>query len=148
MADDILKLAALDEDDLAVISAHVQDAVFKVSDVRWEPGGGHFMIPMNRFVWEKVQGKRRATNERRRTVLQFDRVTAVKAHGIARTDDERVLSLLAVMFTPGDAPSGVVNVICSGEAAFRLEVECIETRLTDLGSAWAASARPKHVTGL
>lgn len=144
---DTLKLAALDEDDLAVLSAHVQDAVFKVADVRWEPGPGRLILPMNRFVWEKVQGRRRAGNERRRTVLQLDRVTAVKAQNIIRSDDERVLSLLAVMFTPGDVPSGAVNLICSGDSAFRVEVECIEARLTDLGAAWSASARPKHVTG-
>ena len=64
-----------------------------------------------------------------------------------REDKEAVVSVLAVLFDPVDAPGGVVTIVCSGDALFRLEVECIEARLTDLGSAWSASMRPQHRTG-
>lgn len=144
---DILKLAALDEDDLAILSAHVQDAVFRVAELRWEPGPGRLIIPMNRFVWEKVRGKRRARNERRRSVFQLDRVTAVQTQGVDRDDELRVLSLLAVVFKPIEPPSGTVTLVFSGESAIRAQVECVEARLTDLGAAWSATARPKHITG-
>lgn len=143
---DPIKLAALDEEDLAVISAHVQDAVFKVGEIRFDAARGQVLIPMNRFAWEKAQ-RRRDPNERRRSVLQFDRVRALKTQGIDRAQEDRVLSLLAVLFAGDNAPSGAVTLVCSGESGLRLEVECIEARLTDLGAAWSAGARPKHVTG-
>lgn len=146
MPSDTLKLAALEETDLAVLSAHVQDGVFKVADILWSPANNQLIVPMNRFVWEQAVD-RKAPNERRRAALQFDRVTALRSQGIVRADGERVLSLLAIVFRETEPPAGTITLICSGEAALRLEVECIEARLTDLGAAWSASARPRHAAG-
>ena len=56
---DQLKLAALDAEDLQVLSAHVQDAVLKVGDIRFFAADGHLVLTMNRFVWDKAQGKPR-----------------------------------------------------------------------------------------
>jgi hypothetical protein len=140
-----LKLGALDAEDLAVLSAHVQDAVVKVADIRWSPTAGHFIMPMNRFAWERTTSRiRRESDQRRRAVLQFDRVRSVKASGIAPQDREAVISVLALLFDPVDPPGGALTVVCSGNASFRLDVEVIEARLTDLGSAWSAGMRPKH----
>jgi hypothetical protein len=144
MADtDCLKLAALDEEDLAVLSAHVQDAVLKVADMAYLPKEGRFVVAMNRFTWERAEGKRR-TYERRRAVLTFDRVRAAKTSRIRRDQGEAVLELLAIEFDPSDLPAGAVELIFAGGAAVRLEVECIEARLADLGAAWATTARPSH----
>lgn len=141
MAGDILKLIALDEEDLAVVSAHVQDAVLKVGDLSFLPKERRFVVAMNRFAWECMDGR---THERRRAALSFDRVTAVKTSGIDRSRPDAVLNLLAVEFTPADLPAGAVTLIFAGGGAVRLDVECIETRLADLGTAWATSARPVH----
>lgn len=147
--DRLAKLFALDEDDLAVVSMHVQDAVAKVSDIVWSPPDGHFSIPMNRFVWEGTLGKagRRGSGERRRSVLSFARVEAAKVNGLNPADKDAVVSVLAVLFEPGDAPAGAINVVCAGDAVIRLEVECIEAQLTDLGAAWEAVRRPSHAAG-
>ncbi len=144
-----LKLYALDEDDLAVLSAHVQDAVVKVSDSRWSPTTQQFSIPMNRFAWELSTARRtrREGDQRRRAVLHFDRVRRVRASGIGPNDRDAVLSVLALVFEMGESPAGVVTVVCSGGIAFRLDVECIEAQLTDLGAAWSASMRPTHRLG-
>ncbi|MEM8551949.1 MAG: DUF2948 family protein [Pseudomonadota bacterium] len=143
-----LKLAALDEADLSVISAHVQDAVMKVADIRWSAGSGTVLMPMNRFAWEETgRGKSRQSNQRRRAVLHFDRVQRFQAVGVSAKDRDAVLSVLAVVFDEADAPEGTVSVVCAGEAMLRLQVECVEARLTDLGAAWSASMRPKHLTG-
>ncbi|RCS25713.1 DUF2948 family protein [Phyllobacterium salinisoli] len=143
---EMLKLVALDDEDLQIISAHLQDAVLKVGDLDYLPREKRFVAVANRFVWERaatgVFGKR--TLERRRSVLHFDCVTMVKASGIDRSRKDDVLSLLAVRFLPGDMPAGVVEFIFSGNAAVRLDVECIETKLTDLGPAWEARAKPEH----
>lgn len=139
-----LKLLALDEEDLRVVSAHVQDAVLKVGDIDWRAREKRLLLPMNRFAWEAAGGWFRRHNERRRAVLHFDRVMDVKATGIARDKPDDVLALLALRFTPTDAPAGFVDIIFAAGATLRLEVECIEARLADLGGAWEARARPSH----
>ncbi|MEM7696693.1 MAG: DUF2948 family protein [Pseudomonadota bacterium] len=142
-----LKLAALDEADLSVLSAHVQDAVVKVADIKWTAASGQLIVPMNRFSWETVRGRRRASDQRRRAVLHFDRVRRVQSVGVSARDRDAVLSILAVLFHEAEAPAGTVSIVCSGDSVLKLDVECVEARLTDLGAAWSASMRPKHAVG-
>ncbi|MBU0584828.1 MAG: DUF2948 family protein [Alphaproteobacteria bacterium] len=139
-----LKLVALDEEDLKIVSAHVQDGVLKVGDLEFLPASKLFVLPMYRFAWEAAPTSRKAQPERRNSVLHFSRVLSVKLSGIARDKPEDVLSLLAVLFTAGDEPAGTVDLVFSGGAAIRLKVECIEARLADLGGAWEAESRPEH----
>jgi hypothetical protein len=145
-AADRLRLQALDADDLAVVSAHVQDAVLRVGDVLWLPSEKRFVVAMNRFAWETRPQRRffSKTYERRRAVLHFDRVLAAASSGVEKTRRDAVLSLLAVTFEPGDAPSGDVVLAFAGGATIRLSVECIEARLSDLGPAWATAHAPRH----
>ena len=139
-----LKLVAFDEEDLAVISACVQDAVLKVGDLVYLPKERRFALGMNRFIWEKAADGSRKDYERRRAALTFDRVLSVKTSNIRRDRPDAVLDLLAVSFEPTDAPAGVITIVFAGGGAVRLEVEVIETRLADLGAAWATRARPSH----
>jgi Protein of unknown function (DUF2948) len=143
---DPLKLVALDLQDLNVISAHVQDAVMKVGDIEFLARDKRFVVPMYRFAWETVSGRLRKRGERRRSVLHFDRVLSAKATGIDRNKPANVLSLLAVRFVEAHAPAGTVELDFSGGATIRLDVECIEARLADLGGAWEASSLPSHRT--
>ena len=140
---DMLKLVALDEEDLAVISAHVQDAVMKVGDLDYASSSRQFLLTMNRFAWDAA-GDRKSANERRLSVLSFSRVLSARAFGIDRGRKEEVLSLLAVRFIAGETPAGTIELVFSGGGAIRLGVECIEARLADTGGAWRASSRPAH----
>ena len=144
-APDRLKLQAIDEEDLAVLSAHVQDAILKVGDMSYLPKEKRFAIAMNRFGWEVDSED--DTHQRRRSALVFDRVTGAKCCQMRRDQPETVLELLAVSFEPGDqeAPAGYVTLHFAAGAMLRLEVECIEARLADLGPAWATTVRPHHV---
>jgi len=92
-----LKLVALDSEDLAVISAHLQDSVFKVADIDWSPRDKQFALAANRFVWEEAARKRKGF-ERRRAALVFKRVLSVRSIGIDRARRDDVLSLLALRF--------------------------------------------------
>jgi hypothetical protein len=139
-----LKLVAFDEEDLAVISACVQDAVLKVGDLVYLPKERRFALGMNRFIWEKAADGSRKDYERRRAALTFDRVLSVKTSNIRRDRPDAVLELLACSFEATDAPAGVITIVFAGGCAVRLEVEVIETRLADLGAAWATRARPSH----
>lgn len=140
----MLKLVALDQEDLDVVSAHVQDAVMKVEGLDYRRAAKQFALTMNRFAWEAASGGMRAHNERRQSVLSFARVLSVKANGVDPRRKEEVLSLLALRFLPGEAPAGTVELAFAGNATIRLEVECIEARLTDTGGAWRATSRPAH----
>ena len=139
-----LKLIALDDQDLSIVSAHVQDAVMKVSDLEFLPAAKRFVLTMNRFVWEAKTGLFRRHNERRQAVLHFDRVLGVKTNGIARNKPAEILSLLAISFIGIDRPAGIVELIFSGGGTIMLDVECIEARLADIGGAWEATSRPVH----
>lgn len=141
----MLKLAALDEDDLQIVSAHVQDAVLRVGDIRYDKAAGRVLIEMNRFAWEKPRRRFfRQSYERHRAVLHFDGVTALRATGIARDKPDEVLVLLSIRFLTGTAPAGTIELVFAGDNAMRLEVDFIEVRLTDLGAAWEAGSKPAH----
>ena len=139
-----LKLIALDDQDLGIVSAHVQDAVMKVSDLEYLPAAKRFVLTMNRFVWEAKSGLFRQHNERRQAVLHFDRVLGAKTNGIPRGKPAEVLSLLAISFVEISKPAGIVELIFSGGGTIMLDVECIEARLADIGGAWEATSRPVH----
>jgi hypothetical protein len=139
-----LKLIALDDQDLSIVSAHVQDAVMKVSDLEYLPAAKRFVLTMNRFVWEAKSGLFRQHNERRQSVLHFDRVLGAKTSGIPRDKPAEVLSLLAVSFIAISKPAGIVELVFSGGGTIMLDVECIEARLADVGGSWEATSRPVH----
>ncbi len=139
-----LKLVALDDEDLKIVSAHVQDAVMKVGDISWLKAEKRVVIAMNRYAWEKKTGLFFGKPERRRSVLHFEAVTALRAIGVDPARSEDVLSLLAIRFEAGQAPGGTVEIDFSGGATMRLTVDYIEARLADLGAAWEATARPRH----
>jgi len=138
-----LKLAALDTDDLVVLSAHVQDAVLRSGDMVWSPKKQRFALAMNRFAWEVEKGRAKE-HQRRRTAMHFDRVAAVRSTGINRSAPDAILSLLAIEFEPGEAPAGEIRLMFAGGGEIRLTVECIEAQLADLGAAWQTKARPAH----
>ena len=140
---DPLKLIALDHDDIAVVSTHLQDAVVKVADIVWLPAERRLVLGLNRFDWEAC-GCEDPCYKRRRTALRFERVMSLRCRNVRPADKDSVLNLLAVEFTQSDAPAGVVTLIFSGGAALRLEVECLECELADLGPTWDAKARPVH----
>src|SRR5690606_627295 len=108
-------------------------------------GEKRFVAAMNRFVWENRPGFFSRSHERRRSVVHFEGVRAVRAAGLSPDAGEEVLSLLAVRFEPGaEAPGGIVELTFSGKAAIRLEVDYVEARLADLGAAWQTGSRPLH----
>lgn len=139
---DSLQLIALDADDLAILSAHLQDAVVRVEDLAWRPRQRRFAMAVRRFDWQAPPQHPR----RRLSALHFERVTAVRKRG-AEPRKDGVLNLLAITFAEGEAPSGAVTLVFSGGFAIRLEVECIEAQLKDLGPQWEAASRPMHPDG-
>ena len=127
-----LKLIALDADDLAVISTHVQDARVQSSDIIWRQGEKRLVVGMSRLDWEQTLD---GETEPRRLVaaLRFDRVLACKSRNIDLAAPEAVLDLVGIEFHEGEPPGGNALLLFSGGGALRLDVECLECELTDLG---------------
>lgn len=146
-----LKMMAMDEEDLRVMSAHCQDAVFKTDDINWLSAEKRFLLSVNRFVWEKAQkqgvlglfGKK--TYERHRAVLHFEHVESVQTLGLNPKDANTVYALLSIEFFPAeDGVSGQIELMLADERSIRLNVECVEARLADFDAAWETKSRPKH----
>jgi hypothetical protein len=139
--DAALKLRAEDADDLAVISACLQDALVAVRDFGYAPDERSFLLVANRFRWEN--GLRPAPGEvpyeRVLCGITFSGVTAVSYLGFRRTDNSRILSLLAIR-----AEHDAVRLEFSGGAAIRLEVARILCHARDLGDPWPTPWRPRH----
>ncbi len=126
------KLIALDADDLAVISAHVQDAAVVVADILWRRDDKRLVIGMRRPDWEQMLDG--ATSPRRRVaVLRFDRVLACRSRNIDLNAPHATLDLLGVEFHPTSPPGGTAVLMFADGAALRLDVECLECELADLG---------------
>jgi hypothetical protein len=128
-----LKLIALDADDLAVISAHVQDARVQVADIIWRQAEKRLVIGMSRLDWEQTLAGE--TSPRRLiAALRFDRVLSCKSRNIDMGTAETALELLGIEFHQDDAPGGSAVLLFSHGGALRLDVECLECELTDLGT--------------
>ena len=140
---DLLKLVALDQEDLAIVSTHLQDAIVRIGDLTYLPHEKRFVALGRRFDWEAGP---KEPPRRRLTGLHFERVTAVRVRGIDRASPDSVLSLLAITFEETDSPSGTATLIFAEGGAIQLDVECIELQMKDLGPVWEAESRPSHDT--
>jgi len=138
---DRLKLIALDREGLGVISAHVQDTCLRRADMRWLPGQKRFVVSGMRYDWA---GAEQGRAERVGAALRFDRVLKVSHLGLDEGDEGRVLNLLAVTFEKTDPPAGMIILAFADGALVRLEVECVEVELRDMGLRQPAEACPGH----
>ncbi|MCA0873720.1 DUF2948 family protein [Seohaeicola saemankumensis] len=140
-----LYLAALDDDDLKVIAALGQDAVFPVTEMSWRPKERRFALLLNRFRWED-NGMERHGPERVQSLLVIDNVLGVSSQGIDRKDADLILSLLDIGFDAGADGGGHVLITLAGDGAIRLEVEALEVSLKDVTRPYRAPSRhvPEH----
>lgn len=126
------KLIAMDADDLAVISAHVQDAEVRVADIVWRPGEKRLVIGMNRLDWDQtISGGMKP--RRLISALRFDRVLACKSRNIDLDSGDLALTMLGIEFNESEAPGGNALLLFDGRGALRLDIECLECELADLG---------------
>jgi hypothetical protein len=135
---ELLRLVAFDPEDLAVISAHLQDSLLRVGDIAYLPKERRFAIQVRRYDWEA------ATPQRRLTCMHFEHVTGVRVRGIDQTNKDAVLNLLAIAFEEQNTPSGTATLIFADGGAIQVDLECVEMQMKDTGPVWAAESRPSH----
>lgn len=147
----LLRLRAEDADDLAVISAVVQDALVSVKDLTFDHAERRFTLVANRFRWESkpansdgngIDGA--AVFERTWCAVSFAEVATISYRGFRRRDDQRILSLLAIRSGEG---AGTIELEFSGGAGVRLGVSAIKVHVTDIGEAWPTVWQPDHSAG-
>lgn len=132
-----MRLIALDDEDLKVISAALQDAVTTIGDIRYEAASRRLTVTLNRYRWE-------APGERVRAGLQLGGVMAVQSRRLRREARRAVLELLALTFEPGEAPGGTVVFTFAGGGDLRAQVECVDAALADLSAPWPTPRTPEH----
>ena len=133
-----LQLLAEDPDDLAVISAALQDAIAKVGDISYEAKARRLTIAFNRYRWET------GARQRVRSALQLGGVMALQQRKIRRDRRDAVLELLAIGFEPGEAPGGVLTLTFAGGGDLRAQIECVDAVLADVSTPWPTPRAPAH----
>jgi hypothetical protein len=150
-----LRLRAEDMEDVTVLAACLQDATLRCADMTWQPQQHRFALVLNRFRWE-AEGQ---ADARRRLIridphvrvaagLHFESVLKVQTSGFDRSDARAVLELLSIIAEPaGDSeedPATVLTLVFAGGAAVRLEVECIDAQMQDIGAPFPVRRVPQH----
>lgn len=142
-----LNLAAVDGDDVTVISALLQDSVLPVTEMRWQPAQRRFALLANRFRWEDAAtAEQRNAPERVQSLLIIDDALRVATQGLDRGDTDVVLSLLTLAFEPAEDGAGRITLTFAGDGAIAIDVECVNLRLRDVTRPYLAPSRtvPRH----
>ena len=144
----LLHLWAQDAEDLLVISASLQDAVIKASDMAFDKSQKRFALMANRFCWER-SSHQPLPPMRTRTGMHFENVLAVKAKNIQQKSEQAYI-LLAILFDTAQenenspSPEGIIRLMFSGEAEVSLTVEALHVVMQDVMGSWTAKSTPQH----
>ncbi len=141
-----LKLIARTEEDLRVVSAHLQDAIASVSDIASLKKNKIFLLQLNRFMWEDVEKGVFRKNKRIRTVLKFENVLNVLSKNINQLKKDKFLDFLAIETNKMPDNNYEMKIIFAGDSVIRVLSEVIEVTLDDQGEAWNTKNKPKHTT--
>ncbi len=138
-----LRLRALEPDDLRVISALVQDAVFPASEMAWRAKERRFAVLLNRFRWED---RDRIEPERVRSLLVINEVLGLSSQGVKPGDETLVLSLLTISFKPGSDGAGKILLTLAGDGAITVDTEALDVTIEDVTKPYIAPSRsvPNH----
>ena len=141
-----LKLRAEDADDLAVLSACLQDALVAVRDLAYLADEQSFVFVANRFRWESGLGPGPGEEGHQRVlcVVTFGEVAGVSYRGFRRGDEDRILCLLAVRTALDGAGGSPILLEFAGAAAIRLDAARIVCRAKDIGEPWPTPWQPRH----
>ena len=140
-----LNLGAQDANELQVLSALIQDAIFPITEMTWQAKQRRFGLLLNRFRWE--EGARGQTApERVQSILVVDNVMSVASQGVDRVETDMILSVLSATFEAGDDGAGDIVFTLAGDSAIRLSVEAIEVTLKDVTRPYVAPSKkaPSH----
>ena len=141
-----LKLIARTEEDIRVVSAHLQDSIVNVVDIANLKKNKIFLMQLNRFMWEDVEKGVFRKNKRIRTILKFENVMSVLSRNINQHKKDKFLDFLAIETNITPDKNYEMKIIFAGNSIIRVISEAIEVTLDDQGDAWDTKNKPKHET--
>ena len=139
-----LKLIARTEEDLKVVSAHLQDSIANISDIANLLKNKIFLMQLNRFMWEDVEKGVFRKNKRIRTILKFENVIKVHSKNINQTKKDKFLDFLTIETNLMPDNNYEMKIVFSGDSVIKVISEVIEVTLDDQGEAWDTKNMPKH----
>jgi len=139
-----LKLIAKTEEDLRVVSAHLQDSISSISDIANLKKNKIFLMQLNRFMWEEVEKGVFRKNKRIRTVLKFENVLEAHSKNINQSKKDKFLDFLAIESSKMPDNNYEMKIIFAGDSMIKIISEVIEVTLDDQGEAWDTKNKPKH----
>ena len=139
-----LKLIARTDEDLRIISAHLQDSIASTRDIASLKKNKIFLMQLNRFMWEDVEKGVFRKNKRIRTILKFDNVLKVSSKNISQNNKDKFLDFLAVESNQMPDDNYELKLTFSGDSIIKVLVEVIEATLDDQGEPWDTKNKPKH----
>ena len=139
-----LKLIAKTDEDLKVISAHLQDSIGSLANIAHLKINKIFLMQLNRFMWEDVEKGVFRKNKRIRTILKFDNVMEVNSRNISQNSEDKFLDFLAIESRIMPDKNYEMKLIFSGDSIIRIYAEVIEVTLDDQGEPWDTKNKPKH----
>ena len=139
-----LKLIARTEEDMRVVSAHLQDSIANVSDIANLEKNRVFLMQLNRFMWEDVEKGVFRKNKRIRTILKFDNVLKVVSKNINQQKKDNFLDFLTIETNKMPDKNYEMKIVFAGDSIVRVITEVIEVTLDDQGEAWDTKNMPKH----
>ena len=139
-----LKLIAKTDEDLRVISAHLQDSIVSTENIAKLERNKIFLVQLNRFMWEDVEKGVFRKNKRIRTILKFDNVIEVNSKNINQKSKDKFLDFLAIESKQMPDNNYEMKLIFSGDSVIRVISEVIEVALDDQGEPWDTKNKPKH----
>ncbi len=137
-----LRLMAEAAEDVAPVSALLQDAALRAGDMEYDAQGRHFTVRMNRFCHES----KATVPLRAPSVLRINGVTRVQRRGFDANMSGAPLSLLGIEVVALDAPAHALTLRFAGVGTrdIRIEVECIDVLMMDLAAPRRAKSKPVH----
>ena len=139
-----LKLIAKTEDDLKVVSAHLQDSIAIISDIANLAKNKIFLLQLNRFMWEDVEKGVFRKNKRIRTILKFENVIKVLSKNINQSKKDKFLDFLTIETNRMPDNNYEMKIVFAGDSIIKIISEVIEVTLDDQGKAWDTKNMPKH----
>ena len=139
-----LKLIARSEEDVRIVSAHLQDSIASISDIANLKKSKIFLMQLNRFMWEDVEKGVFRKNKRIRTVLKFDNVLKVFSKNINQKKKDNFLDFLAIETIKMPDNNYEMKITFAGDSIIRIITEIIEVTLDDQGEPWDTKNKPKH----
>ena len=139
-----LKLIARTEEDLRVVSAHLQDSIANVSDIANLKKNKIFLMQLNRFMWEDVEKGVFRKNKRIRTILKFENVVKVHSKNITQSKKDKFLDFLTIESNLMPDNNYEMKIVFAGDSILKVITEVIEVTLDDQGDAWETKNMPKH----